>query len=101
MIPPTPITAESNSASREMRLRTGVWYGDFMLAVPIPPSWDVDVFTPSVGKPLTDKQIVARLEAPVRQATIRELCRGKARPVVIVDDLNRPTICSPGARIPQ
>jgi nickel-dependent lactate racemase len=96
MIPPTPITAESNSASREMRLRTGVWYGDFMLAVPIPPSWDVDVFTPSVGKPLTDKQIVARLEAPVRQATIRELCRGKARPVVIVDDLNRPT---PASRI--
>jgi nickel-dependent lactate racemase len=94
MIPPTPIAAESNSASREVRLRTGAWYGDLMLAVPIPPSWDVGVFTPSVGKRLTDEQIVARLEAPVRQATIRELCRGKARPVVITDDLNRPTPAS-------
>ena len=73
MIPPTPIAAESNPASREVRLRTGAWYGDRMLAIPIPPSWDVGVFSPRVGKRLTDEQIGARLEAPVRQATIREL----------------------------
>jgi nickel-dependent lactate racemase len=79
-----------------MRLRTGAWYGDHELAVPIPPSWDVGVFMPSVRKPLTDVQITARLEVPVGQPTLRELCRGKARPVVIVDDLNRPT---PASRI--
>lgn len=51
---------------------------------------------PNMGKPLTDVEIVAQLEAPVGELTIRELCRGKARPVVIVDDLNRPT---PASRI--
>src|SRR5207245_5471659 len=30
-------------------------------------------------------------ESPAGQPTIRELCRGKARPLVIVDDLHRPT----------
>jgi lactate racemase len=94
MTPPASITAESNFASREVRLRTDAWYGDRVLTVPIPLSWDVSVFAPVVRNPLTDAQIMARLEAPVRQATIRELCRGKARPVVIVDDLNRPTPAS-------
>ena len=96
MTPPTAIPAEPDSAARELRLRTGAWYGDRTLTVPIPSSWDVSVCTPSVRKPLTDVQIMARLEAPVGQATIRELCRGKTRPVVIVDDLNRPT---PASRI--
>ncbi|MDQ3913520.1 MAG: lactate racemase domain-containing protein, partial [Actinomycetota bacterium] len=90
------ITAEPNLAPGRLWLRTGAWYGDRAMAVPIPPSWNVDVHTLSTRKPLTDAQIMARLEAPVGQPTIRELCRGKARPVVIVDDLNRPT---PASRI--
>jgi nickel-dependent lactate racemase len=65
-----------------------------MFAVPIPSSWNMEFLMPSVGEPLTRAQIAARLEAPVGQPTIRELCRGKARPVVIVDDLNRPTPAS-------
>src|SRR5215218_3553707 len=94
MTPPASITAESNFASRGLRLRTDAWYGDRALTVPIPLSWDVSVFAPVVRNPLTDAQIMARLEAPVCQATIRELCRGKTRPVVITDDLNRPTPAS-------
>jgi nickel-dependent lactate racemase len=54
----------------------------------------VEVFTPHVGVPLTDLQIAQRLESPVGQPPVRQLCRGKARPVVIVDDLNRPTPAS-------
>src|SRR5215218_5875413 len=94
MTPSAPKAAEIDLASREVRLRTSAWYGDLEFGLPIPPSWEVDVITPSVSKPLTDVQITARLEAPVGQPTIRELCRDKARPVVIVDDLNRPTPAS-------
>jgi nickel-dependent lactate racemase len=78
-------------APGELRLRTGVWYGDHMLRLPVPPSWQLKVFTPNAGVPLTDAQIAEQLESPVGQPTIREVCRGKARPLVIVDDLNRPT----------
>src|SRR5918911_1191800 len=77
-----------------LELRTGAWYGDRALRIPIPSSWDVTVFAPSAGAALTDAQIVERLESPTGQLTIRELCRGKTRPVVIVDDLNRPTPAS-------
>src|SRR5438067_8417039 len=92
--PPVPITADGNLAHDELQLRTGAWYGDRMLTIPFPPSWDVAVFTPKVGEPLTDAQIAERLESPTGQPTIRELCRGKTRPLVIVDDLNRPTPAS-------
>jgi lactate racemase len=86
-----PITPGPHLAPGELRLRTGAWYGDRMLSLPVPPSWHVSAFTPGVGVPLTDIQIAEQLESPVGQPTIRELCRGKARPLVIVDDLNRPT----------
>ena len=94
MNPPTPITPEPNLTPGELRLRTGAWYGDRLLTVRLPPSWNVEVFTPNVGVPLTDAQITQRLEAPVGQPPMRQVCRGKARPVVIVDDLNRPTPAS-------
>jgi nickel-dependent lactate racemase len=45
---------------------------------------------------LTDDQIAGILERPVGQPPVRENCRGKSRPLVIVDDLNRPT---PAARV--
>jgi lactate racemase len=54
------------------------------------------VFAPNAGAALTDAQIAERLESPTGLPTVRELCRGKARPLVIVDDLNRPT---PASRI--
>jgi nickel-dependent lactate racemase len=43
---------------------------------------------------LTDAEIWERLERPVDQRPIREQCSGSARPLIIVDDLNRPTPAS-------
>jgi len=45
---------------------------------------------------LTEGQIAERLDAPAGQAQLRELGRGKVRPLIIVDDLNGPT---PAARV--
>jgi len=78
-------------ALAELRLRTGAWYGDRLLKLSFPPSWQLEVLTPNLGAPLTEAQIAEQLESPIGQSTLRELCRGKARPLVIVDDLNRPT----------
>jgi nickel-dependent lactate racemase len=75
----------------ELRLRTGVWYGDELLRLALPPEWRVTVFWPATPPPLTDDQIAYALANPVGQPPLRELCRGRRRPVVIVDDLNRPT----------
>jgi nickel-dependent lactate racemase len=90
----SPSVPDLHRATGELRLRTGAWYGEQMLTLPVPRSWRVNTFTPNEGVPLTDAQIAARLESPEGQPPIRELCRGKARPLLIVDDLNRPTPAS-------
>jgi nickel-dependent lactate racemase len=73
------------------QLRTGAWYGDRPLALDFPRNWDVRILWPQTPPPLTDEQVLGALERPIGQDTIRQSCRGKTRPLVIVDDLNRPT----------
>ena len=72
-------------------LRTGAWYGDRAVSLVFPDEWDVNVLWPRTPKPLSDSDMVAGLENPVNQAPIRKLGVGKNRPVLVVDDLNRPT----------
>jgi len=80
----------------ETHCSTGAWYSDEALTLDCPPEWDVTVFRPPTPPPLTDRQIAEALERPSGQSPIRQICRGKSRPLVIIDDLNRPT---PVARV--
>ena len=57
----------------------------------VPPSWDVHVFRPRTPAPLSQAELAAALEAPAGQPALREQARGKSRPVIILDDLTRPT----------
>jgi nickel-dependent lactate racemase len=72
-------------------LRTGAWYGDRALELDLPDSWQVSTFWPRTPPPLSESELAAAFETPVGQPPIRELARGKRRPVIIVDDLTRPT----------
>src|SRR5437667_4442216 len=89
MIRTLPDTTTSAGLCTE--LRTGVWYGDAPFTLRLPPEWSLTVHWPQTPPPLTDGQIIEALEQPVGQDPVRELCRGKSQPLVIVDDLNRPT----------
>jgi lactate racemase len=82
--------------STDHDLRTGAWYGDWPIQLDFPAGWSLTYHWPRTPPPLTDSQIVQSLENPVGQSRLRDLCRGKCRPVVLVDDVNRPT---PAARI--
>jgi nickel-dependent lactate racemase len=77
-----------------MTLRTGAWYGDHPLDLDFPSGWAVTFLWPRTPPPLTDDQIAASLEFPTGPAVIRRMCRDCSRPLVIVDDLNRPTPAS-------
>lgn len=79
-----------------MNLRTAAWYGDRDIQLDVPASWEVNVLAPKTAPPLDEREIIDKLEHPVGQSSFRRMCEGKSRPVVIVDDLNRPT---PVARI--
>jgi nickel-dependent lactate racemase len=75
----------------DSRLRTRAWHGDEPLTLDLPEHWDVEVWWPRTPQPVTDDAIVQALERPVGQQPIRELARDKRRPLIIVDDLTRPT----------
>lgn len=79
------------SPCTELQLRTGAWYGDCALALYVPAEWDVTAWWPRTPAALTDREIAEVLERPAGQPPLREICRGKSRPLIIVDDLNRPT----------
>lgn len=77
--------------SGELRVRLGAWYGDEERALRVPGSWDVTVLAPRTPPPLTDEQIRTAVENPVGQPPLRMSAAGKRHPIIIVDDLTRPT----------
>jgi nickel-dependent lactate racemase len=80
----------------EHQLRTGAWYGDAPVELEFPSRWRVTTHWPRTPPPLTEAQIREAVETPIGQRPIRELCQGKSRPLILVDDVNRPT---PAAQI--
>jgi len=77
-------------------LRTDGWHTGQPLDLNFPNYWDVKILWPATLPALTDEQIADKLDRPVGRPLIPEMCHGTSRPLVIVDDLNRPT---PAARI--
>ena len=82
--------------SQACRLRTAAWYGDREIELAFPDGWEVAVHTPRTGPPLADADIDEALRHPVGQEPIARLARGRSRPLIVVDDLTRPT---PAARV--
>ncbi|UCE24403.1 MAG: DUF2088 domain-containing protein, partial [Candidatus Zixiibacteriota bacterium] len=76
---------------QEIELRTGAWYNDRPIKLTFPNEWDVAAYWPETPKALTDDEIAVRLASPVGQSPLRDLANGRKRPVIVVDDLSRPT----------
>jgi hypothetical protein len=83
--------SDNRRAGGEQEFRTGAWHGEEALFLPFPAGWDVTVLWPRTPPALTDLEIAESLDRPIGQPPIREICRGRSRPLIIVDDLNRPT----------
>jgi nickel-dependent lactate racemase len=79
---------------QKLAIRTGAWYGDKQIELEIPDTWDISVFNPQTQQPISDVEILEKLKQPVGRLPLRKLCIGKAAPLIIVDDLNRPTPAS-------
>ncbi|RII27376.1 MAG: hypothetical protein CXR31_09025 [Geobacter sp.] len=75
-------------------LKTGAWSGDTPVDLQFPAGWEVNVLWPLTPPPLTAAEMAGILEQPVGQASVTELCKGKSRPLIIVDDMTRPTPAS-------
>ncbi|MGH9076860.1 MAG: lactate racemase domain-containing protein [Acidimicrobiales bacterium] len=84
---PTEVLGEA----RLLNLGSGAWHGDRSLAVLLPSQWSVKVHWPATPPEITDDEIRRCLDQPVGQPPLRRLVTGCTRPVVVVDDLTRPT----------
>ena len=76
---------------KRVQLRTGVWHDDRVISLDFPDAWDVTTYWPDPPPPMDDDEIRAAVHSPIAQRPLRELARSKSRPVIIVDDLSRPT----------
>jgi len=76
---------------QKIEIRTGIWYNDHPIHLTFPDSWDVVTHWPNTPEPLTNEEITQRINNPVGQRPLHELAKGKRAPVIIVDDLARPT----------
>lgn len=74
-----------------IRMRTAAWYGDKELELPAAPNWRVQMHSPRVPAPLTEVERVSALRSPAAGPRLAELATGSRRPIIIVDDLTRPT----------
>jgi nickel-dependent lactate racemase len=74
-----------------VELRTDAWYGDRPLVLSFPETWSVTTLRPPILPALSDRALAEAFEHPVAQPPIRALAAGKRRPLIIVDDLTRPT----------
>ncbi|HEV2140250.1 MAG TPA: lactate racemase domain-containing protein [Candidatus Dormibacteraeota bacterium] len=74
-----------------LTLRVGAWYGDSAVELEVPARWDIEMLSPSTPPPLGEGEIRAVVENPTGAAPLRIAARGKKRPLIIVDDLTRPT----------
>ena len=72
-------------------MRTAAWYGDTVLEPAFPDNWEVRILRPSTLPRLPDDAIRHAIENPIGQPPLRQLAKGKQRPVVVIDDCNRPT----------
>jgi nickel-dependent lactate racemase len=81
----------STNPTTRITLRTGVWHNDHRITLTFPPHWRVRAHFPDTPEALSEADIRAIMAEPVGQPPLHRLAEGKRRPLIIVDDLARPT----------
>ncbi len=77
-------------------IRWGAWYDDSELTLDFPAEYEVLSCPPADGPDIGEAGITAAFAAPIGTPRLSELARGRHRPVIVIDDLSRPT---PGSRL--
>lgn len=94
---PTSVEDHSNSVSEDkskdmiVEVPWRCWYGNERFRLNFPASWDVKTVSMEDAKSISDEDIRERILNPLSSPRLRELAKGKTRPVIVIDDLHRPT----------
>ncbi|HEX4017857.1 MAG TPA: lactate racemase domain-containing protein, partial [Frankiaceae bacterium] len=77
-------------------IRWGAWFEDCEIQLDFPAEYEVLRCPPADGPDIGAAGIAAAFAAPVGARRLSELARARHRPVIVIDDLSRPT---PGRRL--
>jgi len=76
---------------KEIKLLSAAWYQDEQMTIEFPASWDTTVLGDQILPALPLTSIKEQIENPIGSKTLNQLAKNRARAVIIVDDLTRPT----------
>ncbi|MFC2052889.1 nickel-dependent lactate racemase [Chloroflexota bacterium] len=76
---------------KEIKLLSAAWYQDEQITLEFPDSWDITVLGDQILPELPHTLIKEQIENPIGSETLNQLAKNRARAVIIVDDLTRPT----------
>ncbi|MCL4436449.1 MAG: nickel-dependent lactate racemase [Thaumarchaeota archaeon] len=89
--------AKPSEVSRDLRKRVSIdvpwkrWFGDEKMQLTFPSGWNVKKIEMSDAETISDEEIRRCIAIPRASPSLRDLARGKKRPAIVIDDLNRPT----------
>lgn len=72
-------------------IRWQAWFGDTDLSLSFPSGWSVVDCPPRDGEDIGDDGIARAFAEPIGSARLSEIAAGRKAPVVVIDDLSRPT----------
>jgi lactate racemase len=75
----------------EITLKQNAWFGDDLQTLKFPNHWDVELIQAPGLKALTSEQILFALNTPMGSKSLIELSRNSKKPLILIDDLTRPT----------
>jgi nickel-dependent lactate racemase len=67
------------------------WYGPEKIKLDFPSNWPVRTISMNNAKATTNEEIKTSILFPLSTPPLRQLAKGKLRPIIIIDDLHRPT----------
>jgi nickel-dependent lactate racemase len=67
------------------------WYGNELFNLTFPTNWNVENISMNDANPISDETIRSKILNPISSLQLKELVKGKSRPVIVIDDIHRPT----------
>lgn len=77
--------------TQAVKLRQNAWHGDDQVQLSFPGAWQVQLIQAEELPKLTPEQLLSSLNAPIGSKGLKDICSNSKKPVILVDDLTRPT----------
>lgn len=81
----------ANNKSLTIKVPWKCWYGNELFGLSFPNDWAVQIIKMNDAITVNDETIKTKILNPISSPRLKDLAKGKIRPVIIVDDLSRPT----------